>query len=219
MYFVRGTVVPLEGIRMRLMRCTKFSPLVAGVALVALWPSNACAHLVTSGLGPVYDGLLHLVLTPEDLLPTIAIALLAGLRGREHSRMTLAALPLAWLIGGIIGLAVQWPISPELSLISLLILGGLVAADVSISRNLLTLLVLVLGLFHGYLNGVAMAEAQLGMMGLMGVLCAVTVIFTLATAYVVTLRTVWARIVVRVAGSWIAAIGLLMLGWSFRSVG
>jgi hydrogenase/urease accessory protein HupE len=201
------------------MPFTKFGPFVAGVALVALWPSNAYAHLVTSGLGPVYDGLLHLVLTPEDLLPTIAIAFLAGLRGKEHARMTLATLPLAWLIGGIIGLAVQWPVSTELSLISLLILGGMVAADISISRNLLTSLVLVLGLFHGYLNGVAMAEAQLGVMGLIGVLCAVAVIFTLATAYVTTLRVAWARIVVRVAGSWIAAVGLLMLGWSFRSVG
>jgi hypothetical protein len=29
-----------------------------------------------------------------------------------------------------------------------------------------------------------------------------------------SLRIVWMRIAVRVAGSWVAAIGLLMLGWS-----
>jgi hypothetical protein len=33
---------------------------------------------------------------------------------------------------------------------------------------------------------------------------------------VVQLRAHWARIAVRVAGSWIADSGLLMLGWSFR---
>jgi hypothetical protein len=35
-------------------------------------------------------------------------------------------------------------------------------------------------------------------------------------AFVIQLRAYWARIAVRVAGSWIAASGLLMLGWSFR---
>ena len=33
---------------------------------------------------------------------------------------------------------------------------------------------------------------------------------------VATVRAHWARVVARVAGSWIAAIGLLMLGWSLR---
>jgi hypothetical protein len=33
---------------------------------------------------------------------------------------------------------------------------------------------------------------------------------------VVSLVAAWARIAVRVAGSWIAAIGLLMLGWNLR---
>jgi urease accessory protein len=33
---------------------------------------------------------------------------------------------------------------------------------------------------------------------------------------VVSLRAAWARVAVRVAGSWIAAIGFLMLGWALR---
>jgi len=45
------------------------------------WTSYASAHLVTTGLGPVYDGIGHLVLTPEDFVPVLAIALFAGLRG------------------------------------------------------------------------------------------------------------------------------------------
>jgi hypothetical protein len=44
----------------------------------------------------------------------------------------------------------------------------------------------------------------------------VFVLIVLATAFVVQLRAYWARIAVRVAGSWIAASGLLMLGWSLR---
>jgi hypothetical protein len=34
---------------------------------------------------------------------------------------------------------------------------------------------------------------------------------------VVSLTPPWTRIVVRVIGSWLAAIGLLMLGWAART--
>ena len=42
-------------------------------------------------------------------------------------------------------------------------------------------------------------------------------ILALVAAAVVALRFAWMRIAVRVAGSWVAAIGLLMLGWSLRT--
>jgi len=46
-------------------------------ALFAL-PGAAQAHLVTSGLGPFYDGALHLLLSPADMLGLAAAALLAA---------------------------------------------------------------------------------------------------------------------------------------------
>jgi hypothetical protein len=62
-----------------------------------------------------------------------------------------------------------------------------------------------------------MAAAKLGAPGLAGIVCAVFVLVALGTALVVVLRAPWARIAVRVAGSWIAAAGLLLLGWSLRA--
>jgi urease accessory protein len=41
----------------------------------------------------------------------------------------------------------------------------------------------------------------------------VLVLALLTSAAVVPLRAAWAKIVVRVAGSWVAAVGMLMLGW------
>ena len=38
----------------------------------------------------------------------------------------------------------------------------------------------------------------------------------LVSALVSVLRAAWLRIAVRVAGSWVAAIGLLMIGWAVR---
>jgi urease accessory protein len=52
---------------------------------------------------------------------------------------------------------------------------------------------------------------------LLGLMFAVFVLIALAAAFAVRLRAHWTRIAVRVAGSWIAASGLLMLGWAVRT--
>jgi hypothetical protein len=62
-----------------------------------------------------------------------------------------------------------------------------------------------------------MAEAKVGALGLVGIAATVFVLVALAAALVVALRAPWVRIAVRVAGSWVAATGLLMLGWSLRA--
>jgi hypothetical protein len=66
------------------------------------------------------------------------------------------------------------------------------------------------------LNGVAMRQAGAGALGLLGIMAALFVLVALVAAYVVALQRPWTRIVVRVAGSWIAAMGLLLLGWALH---
>jgi hydrogenase/urease accessory protein HupE len=191
--------------------------LVIGGLALASCPSSAEAHLVTTGLGPLYDGLLHVALTPEDLVPVLALALLAGLRGVTHGRRALFVLPAAWLLGGVIGLAVHGGVSPRWTAVSFVLLGGLVASDARLPLGATTLLAALLGLGHGYLNGSSLAGPGLGAVGLLGIVAAVFMLVALAASVVVPLRAAWARVVVRVAGSWIAAIGLLLIGWAMRS--
>jgi hydrogenase/urease accessory protein HupE len=187
-------------------------------AMALLLPAVANAHLVTTGLGPVYDGISHFALTAEDLLPALAMALLAGLRGARTGRLVLFALPGAWLAGGIAGIALPTTFAPAaLTVASFLLLGGLVAADARLPPAWVVGVAIVLGALHGYFNGAAMAEAKLGGLGLVGIVGALFVLAALASALVVALRAPWARIAVRVAGSWIAAAGLLLLGWSLRA--
>ena len=73
----------------------EFAGVLGGLALL-LSPSRAAAHLVTTGMGPVYDGIGHLLLTPEDLVPVLALALYAGLRGAVAGRRAMFLLPVAW---------------------------------------------------------------------------------------------------------------------------
>ncbi|MCJ7642429.1 MAG: HupE/UreJ family protein [Desulfobacterales bacterium] len=178
-------------------------------------PSLAAAHLVTSGMGPVYDGIGHLLLTPEDLVPVLALALYAGLRGAVTGRRAMFLLPLAWFVGGIAGSALNIVPAFPISAISFFVLGVLIAADLCMPATAVTALAIVLGLVHGFLNGAVMKDGA-GTLGLVGIMTILFVLVTLASAFVVSLKRPWARVVVRVAGSWIAATGMLMFWWAMR---
>jgi hydrogenase/urease accessory protein HupE len=90
-----------------------------------------------------------------------------------------------------------------------------VAADLRLPANGVAVLAVVLGLVHGVLNGAALRQGA-GGLGLLGIMAALFVLVTLASAFVVSLERPWTRIAVRVAGSWVVASGLLLLGWAFR---
>lgn len=191
---------------------------LAFVATLAVAPS-AHAHLMNTGLGPFYDGLTHLFATPEDLLPVIALALLAGLRGPRFGRWVLLALPAAWLVGSVAGvlLAPQLRLSTA-EIIVTIALGALLAADRPLPLAFVVSLAILLGLIHGIPNGSELAKTPFsGQMVAVGVTVALFVSVSLLAGQAASVRVRWARVAVRVAGSWIAAIGLLMLGWAMRA--
>jgi len=184
--------------------------------VTVLLPLPAAAHMPSSGLGPVYDGIFHLLLSPEDLIPLIALALLCGQRGAPFARRALWVVPLAWFAGGLTGMFAPSTHGAALSAVSFLLLGGLVALNAQVPLALLTTLAALFGLFHGYLNGTGLNRFADGAYVLLGLAAAVCVIVAVFASLVIPLRRPWARIAVRVAGSWIAASGLLLLGWALR---
>jgi hydrogenase/urease accessory protein HupE len=177
-------------------------------------PSPVFAHLVTTGLGPLFDGIGHVIVTPEDLLPVVALALLAGLGGRPYARTVLFTVAAAWLAGGLIGLAFGWGAPLAVTALSFLVLGGLVAADRPANAKVGVTLAVALGLVHGQMNGAEMGTVGIGVVGLLGTVGCLFVLVSLVTGFVVSLERPWTRIAVRVAGSWIVAVGLLYVGWT-----
>lgn len=188
---------------------------LAAAIFVLCCPSFAAAHLVTTGMGPVYDGIAHLLLTPEDFVAVLSLALYSGLRGAAAGRRTMFLLPLAWFAGGIAGSMVKSVPALPTAALSFLILGSLVAADLRMPENAVSAFAVIIGLVHGFFNGAAFKDGA-GTLGLLGIMAMLFVLVALFSAFVVSLRKFWMRIAVRVAGSWIAAIGLLLLGWSLR---
>jgi hydrogenase/urease accessory protein HupE len=212
----------VEGIRVKHRSAAWLHARVPGL-VAALGLALACgpahAHYTTTGMGPVYDGLMHFLTSPEDLVPALAFAMLAGLRGAPFGRRAMFTLPVAWLLGSLAGLTAA-AVNAGLLVAALwfVLLGGLVVTDARLSLRSITVLGALLGLVHGYLNGTGMGLSAATIVAALGLAAAVLVLVVLVAALVVPLRAHWARIAVRVGGSWIAASGLLMIGWSVRGV-
>ena len=68
----------------------------------------------------------------------------------------------------------------------------------------------------GCLNGTELATTRSSPLAAAGAAAALFVAVSLVTGQIASLRAAWARIAVQVAGSWIAAIGLFVLGWAVR---
>ena len=73
------------------------------------------------------------------------------------------------------------------------------------------------GPLSGFRNGATITAGGLGLLGVAGAATPPFLITTLSAALAVSLRDSWTRIAVRVAGSWIAALGVLALGWTLKS--
>lgn len=187
-------------------------------ALLMAWPGPAAAHLVQTGFGSFYDGAAHVLLSPEDLLLLLALGLLAGLRGRAVARSMVLALPFAWACGLLIGY--QEPVGSDyakLSFISYGVIGILVAVNLDLSHCTVTSLAILFGLLQGYISGAALSLPEI-VLSMAGMLSAVmTLALLLCAALVASLRRQWARIAARAAGSWLAALSMLMVGWMARN--
>lgn len=189
--------------------------------LTCFAPGDAHAHAASQALGDFYGGLLHPLTDVVHLLPFIALGLLAGQRGSQVNSLLLI-FPGALMAGA--ALALLMPPLPGLELLNIasaLLFGALVAAAAPLPAAALYALAAFFGLTHGLANGTAIDAfvrpllfiPGLGLAGLLVLAWGAQIV-----EYLVARRTPWMQIAVRVAGSWIAAIALLVLGLSARKL-
>lgn len=183
------------------------------VTLTLLLPTPALAHSVGERFGDFYGGILHPLTALEHLLAFIAIGLLAGQQKPKTARWMLLAFPLGLLLGC---LGAFWsepvPAVPLVNRCSFVVVGALVAVARPVPRPLLIAIGVLFGITHGYENGVGMTSGLAWHLYSLGIVLSGIALVALAAAVAVSLRVAWQRIAIRVVGSWIAAIGILMLG-------
>jgi hydrogenase/urease accessory protein HupE len=187
--------------------------------LAAAWAAPADAHLVDTGFGDFYDGIAHLAVTPADVLVLIACALLAAQQGPRAARWTVIVLPLAWVVAGAVGaLSAGAAVSPVLTTLSFGVAGTLIVLQPRLPLAAVAGFVLLVGMVHGYANGATAMPGGASALALAGASVAVFCLLTIVAGQASTLRAGWSVIGVRVAGSWLAAVAILMLGWMARPV-
>jgi hydrogenase/urease accessory protein HupE len=194
---------------------SRISIFVSAIILL-IFEQSADAHLVSTGAGPFYDGSAHFFLTLEEILPVIALSLFAGLRGAHYARWIIVLLPLTWILSALA--AFQFPIMTlppaAVSILMMLLPGALLASDLKLSKKITIAITVFFGLLLGFLNGIAMTERSV--LEILGSATSALVVSVLSASLAVALDYGWTRIAIRVAGSWLAALGLLALGWSLR---
>jgi urease accessory protein len=200
------------------MRPSRSLAAIAAAALCACAPA-ASAHAPSTTVADFHAGFLHALTSLEHVLAFTALGLFAGHQG-SRAQPALLVLAAALLAGAALGLSAP-PFAPVdlANLASGVLFGLLVAAAVALPTTAVYLLAALAGLTHGYANGVALAPPLKPWLYVPGVAMAgllVAVYGCVIVDCVQRRNRGWMAIAVRVAGSWIAAIGILVLGLSAR---
>jgi len=194
--------------------------LVAAVVLLA--PSAAQAHLIDSRLGDFYGGVLHPLTAFEEILPWLALAALAAFQGAARARWLVLVFPLSLLAGCALSQLLNPSFIPGITLALVAITGLAVAAAVRLPLPGLLGLAAVMGLVHGLQNGRAMTATTDQLLFIAGVTSIGYGVITIAMGgAIVFLRGAggWRPIALRASGSWVAAVGIMVLGLQFLTPG
>lgn len=183
----------------------------------------AYAHTAAEGVGYLFSGVLHPLTALEHVLPFVALSLLAGQSGlKAKAEAVLLVFPLALMLGATLALWI--PAIKGVALFnvsSAIVLGLLVAVAWTLPASVFYAIAVICGLSHGFANGAVIGGnvnpwlfiPGIGLAGL-----AVLAYGMLMTDYILARKIGWMQIAVRVAGSWIAAIGVLVLATSAKTL-
>jgi urease accessory protein len=179
---------------------------------IGIFSSSAFAHPM-KGVGDFYAGMLHPLITVETLLPLLGLSLLAGQQARETAIRMIVIFPAALAIGT--PLILVRPLPAQLTTSELLItacLGLLIALARCIPAWIPIGLTVLIGLSIGWSNSVEIV----GDVSAVRFVAGLSVVGLLMTSYgiglVRHLKLDWMQIAVRVVGSWLATVGILVLG-------
>lgn len=187
---------------------------------LSLWAPLAVSHEAAFHVPASLAGAVNYLSGVEYVLGAIAMGLLAGQRGRNVIAVSLAVLAMG-LIGGAIasGHTVTVPYVDVTNLAAAAGVGVLVALRFPLGPTAVAGIGLLLGLAQGHSIGLAIRIDTAEVLLIAGIVGACLSILALASALSLAARASWQVIAVRAAGSWIAAIALIVLALEFSPKG
>ncbi len=185
------------------------------ILVIAALPSAAFAHMPIGGIGSFYNGALHPLFVPAQLLLLIAFGLLLGQKGLEKNLKALVA----YVIGAGVGFVAAWfwPAGDKdiLLLAGATLIGLLIATDLDLRSWAFPILALLVGLVLGIDSAQEDLPGRERFISLLGT----GIVIYLAVLYLTTLaeylqKKQWGKIGVRIVGSWVAASAVMVLALS-----
>jgi hypothetical protein len=159
----------------------------------------------------------QLVLQPSQLLVGLGLVLLAAQGGAACCDRLPLLLPGAWLLGGLVGLNLGAELMQALACTALVTaIGLLTALGVRLAPRAFQLLGVGTAMPVALVAGSAMAGHQGALAALLGQVVAIAMLAAVLLLPLAPPQPRWLAIGLRVAGSWIAAAGLMMLAWLAR---
>lgn len=182
---------------------------------LALWLSSlaplAHAHGSVRGLGAFMGGFLHPLLEPAQLVALIALLLLVGQQGTHRANTAIWALIASTATGLVVALN-GWVMAADTPLLMAAALTGLA---VTVARPLPVFAYLMLGAAIGL--GIGLGFDPQGLQGAARIATAAgtwmgTGMYVIGgSTAVVEIKPPWARVLIRVVGSWMTACAVLVL--------
>ncbi|MBK8000474.1 MAG: HupE/UreJ family protein [Verrucomicrobia bacterium] len=195
----------------------RLSLAIAGVAWLTL-PVEAHAHSPFPGAGDFIGGLLHPVTSPTHILVIIGLGLMAGRNKLAELKEPAIVFTIAAGLGLLLtttGMIVAVP--PAIPVVIALICGAALALEKRLPTVLSTILfaagALTLGLDSAVENGstATIIKTLLG-----NWISLVLLVVDLAIYVTFVGDAKWLKIAIRIVGSWIIAIALMVLAFSMR---
>lgn len=191
----------------------------AGFAVVL--PLPAYAHVTSPGLAGAYAALLHAVTEPPAPIALIGLGLLLGLNGAEALKWAWPAFALAMTGAMALMVTVRVYVDPQVPLLALALGCGLAtAAGLRLPAVLAAGIGAAGGYFIGVLSAPAPASLTTTLYSMTGALIGANLALVFGVAVIDMARQQWPQpwlvTGVRALGSWVAAIGAMLLALSLR---
>lgn len=188
------------------------------VLLFLVLPSTAHAHLTVEGAGEIASGALHPLMTPAHVMIVLGLGLLLGQQVPLDLKMPMAVL--ACVSAAALALTATGRITgvyqPVLIVIALCP-AAFVALEKRPPRAVMAALCAAAAAGVGLDSGVENAGAAVMVKSLLGTWISLNLVAGyLAICVSNGAGKTWARVGIRVLGSWIIAIAFLMLAFSLK---
>jgi urease accessory protein len=200
------------------LRPARLLPALLLLLLFLAFPLEAHAHSPVKGMGDFINGLLHPLTTPAHILIVVGLGLWLGQRSPLNLKLPMlifAPLTAAALLLSMTGIVKT--VHPPFLIALALAAGTLVAMDKPLpalgTASLFTLAALALGFDSAVENGTTAAILKT----LLGTwLSLVLLVVDIAIYVSLCVKKPWQKIGIRILGSWIIAISLLVLAFALR---